>query len=718
MDNDKKLLSLIDHYLEWERIESHKVFVKQLIDNKDHVTLKKIIGTRLTFGTAGIRGPMGPGFGQMNDLVIIQTAQGLVSYLLRIETNLRHRGVIIGNDARHNSSKFARLTAVAFLQKGIPVYFCDHIIPTPFVAFGVRNYNCAAGVVVTASHNPKHDNGFKVYLSNGAQLLSPHDKNIQAHIEMAENLKPWSKAWQEEKLISATQHTFGKPVSPIPKAMNQVAARQCQLDREWKELLHRIQGDLCQRYYAYLETLIDDRKESNSSANICITYTTLHGVGHMYLSRALDLAGFDEVFPVELQKKPDPEFSTVRYPNPEENGALDLAFETAKHANSNLILANDPDSDRLGAAVYKPQTNYRRILTGNEIGALLGWWIWFCYKSNSFSVTAKMKGPKQSTVASVFKDTSQDEDSDSENISQSLSSYISKEEDENPSTKPQSASKAIAKRKPSDCFMVASTVSSTFLRSMAKIEGFNFVQTLTGFKHMANYADDLYKTSYGTKKVLFAFEEALGFMVDTTVLDKDGISAAIQLAQCAAYCNREYNRNLEDQLEYLYSVYGYHYCINSYYTCTDQDKIKEIFTSLQANYPTNFGGVSSSGQNKFRVTRVRDLNNGYDSGEADKIAKLPVSSSSFMVTFFLEHDITITFRTSGTEPKIKYYSEICAKITPNEMDADKILSGMYEVDVGKQSKIKDAARRKLSRLVELAVETCLKPSKYQLIPAE
>lgn len=701
----------VREYLTHERLPEHRLLIERLARANQQDQLKRLLLKRLTFGTAGIRGSMGAGFGQMNDLVIIQTSQGMVSYLLELDQRgLREKGVVIGHDARHNSARFARLAALAFLQKNIPVYYCDHIVPTPLIAFGVKHYGCQAGIMITASHNPKQDNGYKVYWSNGAQILSPHDKRIQEHIVRAQNQQPWPQAWQHETLSrglsSPSSSSSLSAFSSLSSATNltpnasttttstttTTTSTTASTDSAgvWSDrLLIRVHGDLSKAYFAYIEDIVGDRRQDNQAAGICITFTAMHGVGHMYMSRALDIAGFEDIFPVESQKKPDPEFSTVKFPNPEEQGALDMAFETAKHANSSLILANDPDSDRCAVALYEPKSDYKRILNGNEIGALLGWWRWHCYQ--------QLQQQRNDNSASSPSSSSAGAEADA---SLSSSSSSSKEKEQPPpehehehEQQQQQEESTQARHQPADCYMISTAVSSKFLQSMARVEGFQFQETLTGFKHMGNLADQLIR--HEGKMVLFAYEEAIGYMVDATILDKDGISAAVQLAQCAAYVLNNYQRTLEQQLEWLYTLYGYHYSLNSYYLCSDSSVIREIFTNLQANYPKNFGPEQ---RQQFRVSRIRDLNTGFDSGEPDKRARLPSSSSSYMLTFFVDDDITFTIRTSGTEPKIKYYSEIVAKLPATD---EALLVGA-----------KEAAQRKLQRLVEAAIERCLRPNYY------
>lgn len=394
--------------------------MESLISNRKFDELRQLLFTRLTFGTAGIRGFMRTGYAAMNDLVIIQTSQGLADYLVKTFSDVTERGVILGFDGRYNSRRFAQRTAAAMLQKNIPVYLFSDIVPTPFIPFGIKLLKCSAGVMVTASHNPKGDNGYKVYFSNGAQITSPHDKGIQSSIE--ECLQPWPGAWREQGLLEQVKD----PMVPVKRA-----------------------------YYESISNRIFD-SDVVKSTQLKFTYTSMHGVGHAYLTEALGLCGFPSFYPVMSQQEPDPEFPTVVFPNPEENGALDLSKVTADETGSKIILANDPDADRCAVAEKQDDGSWR-IFTGNEIGALLGWWAWFLVKQREPEVKA------------------------------------------------------------ADCYMLASAVSSKILESIASREKFNFIETLTGFKWMGNRADALISEG---KKVVFAFEEAIGYMCGPEVLDK------------------------------------------------------------------------------------------------------------------------------------------------------------------------------------------------------
>lgn len=557
---DADVTAKVNEWLLWDKNEVTRKQIEQLHKSGDHDRLRKLLVDRLEFGTAGLRGVMGPGYAAMNDLVIIQTSQGVAKYILSTLPDATKKGVAIGYDGRYNSHRFARLAAVAFLQLNIPVYLFSKLTPTPFIPFTVLRLGCSAGIMVTASHNPKDDNGYKVFWSNGPQIIPPHDSGIHASIK--KNLEPWEKAWDIEQ-------TESNPLCKDPLA------------------------EVSKQYYELIASTTFDRSV-NEKCDLTFTFTSMHGVSHTYMVQAFETCGFKHFVPVKEQMDPDPEFPTVKFPNPEEGkSALDLSFATADKAGSRLILANDPDADRLAVAERQPNKEWK-VFTGNEIGGLLGWWLWHCYRAK------------------------------------------------NPNTPAD------------DVYMISSTVSSKILSAIAAKEGFNFVETLTGFKWMGNKACQLLKQG---KTVLLAFEEAIGYMCGTTVPDKDGVTAAMHVAQMAAYLDTK-KLTLTDQLGVLYDRYGYHVSNNSYYICHHQPTIKKMFERLRNysgknTYPRKLGS--------YTIKNIRDLTTGFDDTQPDNKAVLPTSSSSQMITFYFENSCVITIRTSGTEPKIKYYSELCSK---------------------------------------------------------
>jgi len=574
-----KLTLRLREYLNWDKNPKFRSEIENLFTAEDEVTLGSLLLPRLEFGTAGIRGKMGGGYAQMNDLVIIQTSQGLCSYLMSLFGGREQRSVVIGYDGRHNSRRFAGLTARAMIAKGFKVYLFQRCVPTPFIPFAVTLFKSVCGIMITASHNPKEDNGYKVYWENGAQIVSPHDKKIQDSI--LRNTEPWDQAWEEESVWLLTDN----PIEEVEA-----------------------------KYFEQIKNSVL-YPELNSKTSLEFTYTPMHGVGAKFIEQGFTAAGLKLPHHVPDQVEINPNFPTVKFPNPEEGkSALKLAIETANSKNCSIIVANDPDADRL--AVAEKVNDVWKIFNGNELGALLGWWSLFVHKEKN---------------------------GESKDLS--------------------------------DCYMLASTVSSKILRTMAEKEGFNFIETLTGFKWMGNKTVDLMKANKKSE-ILFAFEEAIGFMIGTAVLDKDGISAGVRLAELAVYLNSK-GLTLHDQLKTIYEIYGYHVSENSYYICRDPEIIKSIFDALRSYggeenaYPTSLMG------GKYNVTSVRDLTTGFDSAQPDNKPLLPVSKNSQMITFEFENGLTATLRTSGTEPKVKYYTEL--RGAPEERDWNKVTETLHEM---------------------------------------
>ncbi|XP_072748224.1 phosphopentomutase isoform X4 [Anoplolepis gracilipes] len=475
----------IIEWLQWNKDPKAKDEIFEYLNNGHIKILSNLFLKRLEFGTAGLRGRMGPGYSQMNDLVIVQTGQGLTKYLIDTIFDVSQKGIVIGYDGRYNSKRFAELTAAIFIANGIKVYLFSKICPTPFIPYTISKSKCAAGIMVTASHNPKDDNGYKVYWENGAQIISPHDKKIQNYI--LNNLEPLDSSWNVNGVYSSSYYEDPRE-------------------------------DIMRLYYQDLkETVL--YPEVNRNTTLKFTYTAMHGVGYEYMAAAFEVANLKPFITVEEQKLPDPEFPTVKFPNPEEGkSALDLSIKLADNSDSSIILANDPDADRLACAT-KTKSGEWHVFSGNELGALLGWWMIHTYQVLHPDVDM------------------------------------------------------------SDIYMLASTVSSKILASMAKKDGFNFEETLTGFKWMGNKAIELIKQK---KDVLFAYEEAIGFMCGSKVLDKDGISAGTRVAELAVYLET-INLTLLDKLEEIYEEYGHHISDNSYWICHDSDVINAIFERLR-NY--------------------------------------------------------------------------------------------------------------------------------------
>jgi phosphomannomutase len=335
----------------------------------------------LQFGTAGLRGRLGPGPNRMNRVVVSRAAAGLAQYL--VDTGQAGTPVVIGFDARHNSDVFARDTAQIMAGAGLRALVCPRPLPTPVLAGAIRTYGASAGVVVTASHNPPQDNGYTVDLGDGSQIVPPADAEIAARIAAV------------------------GPLAGIPRS----------------DEVTTLGEEVVDTYLARVTGLA----LPGGPRDVAVAYTAMHGVGSPLMRAALTGAGFPAPLPVLAQDEPDPDFPTVSFPNPEEPGAMDLAMDLAGSADVDLVLANDPDADRCAAAIPLPGGGYR-MLTGDEVGALLGWWI--------LQRGARAGTPVTGTYAN-------------------------------------------------------SIVSSQLLGAIARSAGLGFRETLTGFKWIARAAEDL-----------------------------------------------------------------------------------------------------------------------------------------------------------------------------------------------------------------------------------
>ena len=311
--------------------------LEALLAADDHAELEeRFADDRLRFGTAGIRGKLGGGPMRMNRAIVIETTDGLARYLLQAQSDVKARGVVIGYDGRRMSDQFATDAARVLAGYEIPVHLFAGRVPTPVLAFAVTQIKAAAGIMITASHNPPEYNGYKLYWANGAQIVPPHDKQIASSIDGA------------------------KAANTIPlPALSTL--REAGLLRNAPEAV----------IDAYVSALLAARIHRDCDpAALCVVYTAMHGVGNAVFQRVAAQAGFVNLHTVAAQAEPDGEFPTVRFPNPEERSALKLALALAEETNAEIILANDPDADRLAVCVRRPDGEFQ-VLTGDETGVLL-----------------------------------------------------------------------------------------------------------------------------------------------------------------------------------------------------------------------------------------------------------------------------------------------------------------------------------------------------------
>jgi phosphomannomutase len=309
--------------------------LKKSLAADDIQSLREGFAQRLHFGTAGLRGVLGPGPGRMNRALVRRVSCGLGHYLSEEAEKAPARGVVVGYDGRHMSEEFALDVAEVLAGLGIRVHLFTRLVPTPLVAVAVRALGAAAGVMITASHNPPEYNGYKVYWGNGAQIIPPHDKGIAAKIDEIKSLQEVPLAVLEE-------------------------AREAGLVQDIEEKI----------FDDYLDDVLRLRRHPEQKSKLSIVYTPLHGVGGASVVELFKRADYAPLHLVKRQFEPNGDFPTVRFPNPEEEGAMDLALDLAKRTKADLVLANDPDADRLAVAVPDEQGEYR-MLSGDQVGAIL-----------------------------------------------------------------------------------------------------------------------------------------------------------------------------------------------------------------------------------------------------------------------------------------------------------------------------------------------------------
>ena len=487
---------------------------------------------RLEFGTAGLRGELGAGPLRMNRVVVRQTTAG-VAARLAVDGAPAETIVAVGRDARHKSDVFAADVAGVFAQAGYDVRYWPDPVPTPLLAYATRLLGAGAGVQVTASHNPARDNGYKVYWRGGGQITPPLDAEIAQAIER----------------------------TPTPTDVPADAGRA-------------LPGDLVDAYRAAVLAL----PLHPDQRTLGIVYTPLHGVAGALAVDVLRRSGFHDVAVVENQFAPDPDFPTVEFPNPEEPGALDAALRIAAERDAGLVLANDPDGDRVAAAV--PTGDGWRLLTGDEIGCLLA----------DYLLEQQPGGGER---------------------------------------------------------MVATTVvSSQMLRRVAAAHGVGYAETLTGLKWLARAAE---RAAADGRRMVLGYEEALGVMIGDVVRDKDGISAALVLADCAAY-ERARGRTLLDRLDDLARRFGVHTKLQTYIRYDPgTDVAGAALDRLRGSTPETIAGA--------RVVAVNDYATSQARAPDGTVTALDVPHTD-MVGLQLDDGSRLQIRPSGTEPKLKFYFEV------------------------------------------------------------
>ena len=502
----------------------------------ESITDKKEIEDRfykdLEFGTGGLRGIMGAGANRMNKYTVGKATKGLCEYLKNEFAG--EKSVVIAYDSRNNSKAFAECAAEVLCYNGIKTFLFEEIMPTPVLSFSVRYLNCNAGIVITASHNPKEYNGYKVYDKYGCQLVPQYADKVISYINNVKDIK----SVKHMNLNMALSNGY----------------------------LTYIGDEVLNSYISEVEKMAVYKEASD----LKIVYTPLHGTGNIPVRKVLSDMSFD-VSVVKEQAVADGNFTTVRSPNPEEKDALNMALEQAKRANADLVIGTDPDCDRVGVGVL--HNGEYTLLTGNQTGALL--------------VDFYLKFKKQSL---------------------------------NPKST-----------------LVKTIVTNDLGAEIARKNGLNVVETLTGFKYIGDQITKYEKT--GENEFLIGYEESYGYLVGTYARDKDAVVASMLICEMAAYYKKN-KMTLVDALNVLYSEYGFYLDALDSFVLKGKDgasRIKNIMSYFRANKATVFPNI----------TDVKDYSTG--------IGDLPKSN---VLKFFLKGGSWIAVRPSGTEPKLKMYYSV------------------------------------------------------------
>ena len=539
---EKNIEERINSWLNGAYDEETKKEIKNLLDSKNEKELTDAFYRDLEFGTGGLRGIMGVGTNRMNKYTVGRATQGLANYILK--QNGKDFKVAIGYDSRNNSDIFSKTAAEILSSNGIKVYLYDDIHPISLLSYAVRSLGCIAGIVVTASHNPKEYNGYKVYWTDGAQVIPPHDKNI---IDEVLKVSPEEVKMGDNSKVSL----IGKDIED--KYMNDLMG-------------YLVNPDIIKKHN-----------------DIKIVYTPIHGSGYKMVPMALKKAGFKNITTLETVQPPNGNFPTVESPNPENPEALKMAVDKAKEIGAELVMGTDPDCDRMGCALLNRDGNYI-YLTGNQIGSII----------LNYLITNK------------------------KNI-------------KNP-------------------FVVKTIVTTELARTIANANNVKLFDVLTGFKWIADIIEREKDGNY-----LFGFEESFGYCINGNVRDKDGVSSCLIFAEILAYC-KDNNITLADYLESLYEKYGYFYEETISITKKGADgakAIEDMMTYYRNNMPKEISGVEVVHISDYEKKEVYA-----NDGKKIKDITLPKSN---VLQYILEDNTKITIRPSGTEPKIKFYFEVCVK---------------------------------------------------------
>ena len=541
--------------------------VKAMMEAEDKTELIDSFYRTLEFGTGGLRGIMGPGTNRMNKYIVAQATQGYANYLLKVQReggfkNVQNGqvAVVVGHDCRNNGRLFAETVANIFSANGIKVYLFESLRPTPEVSFAIRHLKCQGGVNVTASHNPREYNGYKAYWEDGSQVLQPHDKGIIDEVN---------------KVTMADVKWNANP-----------------------DLIEIIGGEMDYDYMQAVKTCMVDQDVILRHKDLNIVYTPLHGAGRQIIPMCLRSWGFENIHVVPEQMVIDGNFPTVVSPNPENAEAMTLGMKLGTKLNADLVIASDPDADRI-AIVCRDENDEWIIINGNQTCMMFAYY----------------------------------------NIK---------------------ALKRLGKMRP-DMYLVKTIVTTEVIRRMADKEGVTLTDEYTGFKWIANRI----RMWEGTHKYIGGGEESFGWLGFDGVRDKCSPSAICLICEIAAAA-KDQGMSLYEYLINIYNEFGFQRetTVNVVRPGkTGAEEIQAMMVNYRQNPPKEIAGEKVVKIKDFQLSEQQEL---VDGEWRKSEIKMALNAKSNVLQYFTEGGLKVSVRPSGTEPKIKFYFEIPAKMpTPD-----------------------------------------------------
>ena len=493
--------------------EATKEELKSIAEDENEI--KERFYMDLEFGTAGLRGIIGAGTNRMNIYVVRRATQGLANYIAKVDK--KSQGVAIAYDSRHMSPEFAQEAALCLAANGIKAYIFETLRPTPELSFAVRHLGCVAGINVTASHNPPEYNGYKVYWEDGAQITPPHDSGIMGEVKAISD-------WNTVKTMDKAEAEKAGLFEVIGKEVDDAYMAELK-----KQVIH-------------MDAIQAEGK------NLKIVYTPLHGTGNIPARRILKELGFENVYVVKEQELPDGDFPTVSYPNPEAAEAFELGLKLAKEVDADLVLATDPDADRLGVRVKDKNGEYHD-LTGNMSGCLLA----------NYELSQR---------------------------------------------------KAVNGSLPEDGALIKTIVTTNLADAIAKGYGVKLIEVLTGFKFIGQQILGFEKSGKGS--YLFGFEESYGCLIGTYARDKDAIVATMALCEAAAYYKTQGKTLWDAMIEMYEQFGYYKDDIKAVTMkgIEGLQKIQDIMNSLRQNPPAEFAGHKVVAVRDYKADTIKNLETG------------------------------------------------------------------------------------------------------------